>query len=119
LASGSKGNAYTVTSGETALLLDAGIPAQEIRQKSGFAKICGALITHSHLDHSKAAAELMKRGVDVYSSADTAQSCNLAGHRLHVVEAFKSVKICGFEVLPFDVQHDVPNLGYLITTKSA
>jgi phosphoribosyl 1,2-cyclic phosphodiesterase len=118
LASSSKGNAYTVTSGKTTLLLDAGIKVQEIRQKSGFAKIDGALITHSHQDHSKAAASLIKQGVDVYTSADTAASCNLSGHRLRIVEPLKNVKIGDLDVFPFDVQHDVPNLGYLITEAS-
>ena len=115
LASSSKGNAYTVSNGKTTLLLDAGIKAQEIRQKSGFVKIDGALITHAHLDHSRAAASLMKTGIDVYTGADTATACNLTGHRLCVVESFKNTRIGGFDVYPFDVQHDVPNYGYLIT----
>jgi phosphoribosyl 1,2-cyclic phosphodiesterase len=111
LASSSKGNAYTVTSGGTTLLLDAGIPAKEI----SFAKIQGAFISHAHSDHSKAAADLIKHGTDIYTGADTAKACNLTGHRLHTVEPFKSVKVGGFEVTPFDVQHDVPNLGFFIT----
>jgi phosphoribosyl 1,2-cyclic phosphodiesterase len=116
LASSSKGNAYTVSDGKTTLLLDAGIKEQEIRQRSGFAKIDGALITHSHHDHSKAAGSLIRQGVDVYTGADTAISCSLTGHRLHVLEPLKTVKIGGFDVFPFDVQHDVPNFGYLIMT---
>jgi phosphoribosyl 1,2-cyclic phosphodiesterase len=115
LASSSKGNASTVTDGDTTLLLDAGIKAREIRRKSGFAKIDGALITHSHNDHSKAAGSLIKVGVDVYTGADTAIACNLTGHRLHVLEPLKTVKIGSFDVFPFDVHHDVPNFGYLIT----
>jgi phosphoribosyl 1,2-cyclic phosphodiesterase len=114
LASSSRGNAYTITDGETTLLLDAGIKAQEIRQKSGFVRIDGALITHSHNDHSKAAGSLIKLGMDVYTGADTAIACGLTGHRLHVLEPLKTVKIGGFDVFPFDVHHDVPNLGYLI-----
>jgi phosphoribosyl 1,2-cyclic phosphodiesterase len=115
LASSSKGNAYTVTDGKTTLLLDAGIKAQDIRQKSGFVKIDGALITHQHLDHSRAAASLIKQGVDVYSSAETAAACGLSGHRSRAVEPLQNLKIGSFNVIPFDVQHDVPNLGYLIS----
>lgn len=118
LASSSKGNAYTVTSGGTTLLLDAGVPAQEIRQKSGYVKLHGAFISHAHKDHSKAAADLMKRGVDVFTGVDTAKSCGLTGHRLHTIEPFKRVKIGGFEVTPFEVQHDVPNLGFVLSTDS-
>jgi phosphoribosyl 1,2-cyclic phosphodiesterase len=118
LASSSKGNAYTITSEGTTLLLDAGIPAKEIRQKSGFVKICAALISHEHKDHSKAAADLMKQGVDVFTGADTARSTGLTGRRLHTIEPFKTITIGGFSVTPFDVQHDVPNLGFLICTKN-
>ncbi len=118
LASSSKGNAYVIASGGTTLLLDAGVPAQEIRQKSGFIKLDGAFISHAHKDHSKAAAALMKQGVDIYTGADTAKSCGLTGHRLHPIEPFKSVKIGGFDVTPFDVHHDVPNLGFMLATAS-
>ena len=116
LASSSKGNAYIVSNKKTTLLLDAGITAKEIRQKSGFAKIDGALITHAHLDHSRAATSLMKTGVDIYTGADTATACKLAGHRLHIIEPFKNTRIGVFDILPFDVQHDITNYGYLITS---
>lgn len=116
LASSSKGNAYTVTSGGTTLLLDAGVPAQEVRQKSGFAKLHGAFISHAHKDHSRAAADLMKQGVDVFTGVDTAKSCALTGHRLHTLEPFKDISIGGFIVTPFEVQHDVPNLGFMLST---
>jgi phosphoribosyl 1,2-cyclic phosphodiesterase len=60
----------------------------------------------------------MKYGTDVYTGADTAKACNLSGHRLNVIEPFVNVKIGAFEILPFDVQHDVPNLGFMITDSS-
>ncbi|GHV35042.1 MBL fold metallo-hydrolase [Synergistales bacterium] len=76
------------------------------------------VILTSDLDHSRAAADLMKQGIDVFASADTAKSRALTGHRLHTIEPFRSVRIDGFEVTPFDVQHDVPNLGFIISTAS-
>ena len=49
LASGSGGNAYTISDGATTLLLDAGIPLKEIQVATGFKvrEIAGAFVTHS------------------------------------------------------------------------
>lgn len=69
LASGSSGNAYTISDGETSLLLDAGISLRDIQTGTGFRvrQLAGAFITHEHRDHSKAAKDLARLGVDIYS----------------------------------------------------
>ena len=68
LASGSSGNAYIIGDGETSLLLDAGIPLKAIQTGSGFRvrQLAGCFITHSHKDHSKAAKDLARLGVDIH-----------------------------------------------------
>ena len=55
LASGSSGNAYRISDGETALLLDAGIPIRVIKEALNFQvrNLDGCLITHEHGDHIK------------------------------------------------------------------
>ena len=89
LASGSSGNAYIIGDGETSLLLDAGIPLKAIQTGSGFRvrQLAGCFITHSHKDHSKAAKDLARLGVDIYTSAGTIEACGLSGHRIHAVKA--------------------------------
>ena len=64
LASGSSGNAYRISDGETALLLDAGIPLKAIQAGLGFRvrDIMGCFVTHAHKDHSKAAKDLARLG---------------------------------------------------------
>lgn len=119
LASGSSGNAYIVSDGRTPLLLDAGIPLKAIQVGTNFAvrKIAGAFITHSHQDHSKAAKDLARYGVNIYTSRGTIEACGLTGHRLHPVKALQEIAVGTFKVLPFDVEHDAPEpLGFLFAS---
>lgn len=120
IASGSSGNAYRISDGDTALLLDAGIPLQRIKQALNFRvrDLAGCLITHAHGDHAKAAGDLAKAGVDVYTSQGTIDACRLAGHHMKPMKALQEVMIGTFAVLPFDVQHDAPEpLGFLLTSR--
>lgn len=119
LASGSSGNAYIVSDGRTTLLLDAGIPLKAIQVGTNFTvrKIAGAFITHSHQDHSKAAKDLARYGVNIYTSRGTIEACGLTGHRLHPVKALQEITVGTFKVLPFDVEHDAPEpLGFLFAS---
>lgn len=120
IASGSSGNAYRISDGDTALLLDAGIPLQRIKQALNFRvrDLAGCLITHAHGDHAKAAGDLAKAGVDVYTSQGTIDTCRLTGHHMKPMKALQEVMIGTFAVLPFDVQHDAPEpLGFLLTSR--
>lgn len=119
LASGSSGNAYTISDGTTTLLLDAGIPLRDIQIGTGFKvrQLAGAFITHEHKDHSKAAKDLARLGVDIYSSRGTIEACGLSGHRFHAVEALREMELGSFKILPFDVEHDAAEpLGFLFTS---
>ena len=119
IASGSSGNAYSVSDGKTTLLLDAGKPIQAIKTALNFRvhELDGCLITHEHGDHVKAAAALAKAGIDIYASRGTIEAARLAGHRIHQVKALEAIQIKTFTVLPFDVQHDAQEpLGFLITS---
>lgn len=113
LATGSSGNCYRISDGHTALLLDAGIPFKQIqaglRYKTG--NILGCLVTHRHGDHSKAIPELVRRGVPVYGNDDT---CSLY-KGVHAVPDLKHFIIDSFDIVPFDVHHDVPCFGYEIS----
>ena len=116
-ASGSTGNCYKISDGTTSVLLDCGIPVRAIQIKCNFNldDITACLVSHSHKDHSKAATELARLGVDIYTSEGTIADCGLTGHRIKAVEALKQFKAGTFNVMPFDVQHDAPDpLGFLI-----
>lgn len=119
LASSSAGNAYRISDGRTSLLLDAGIPIKAIQVGCEFkvTRMDGCFVSHSHKDHSKAAKDLARLGVDIYTSQGTIEACGLSGHRIHAIKALQELTIGTFKVLPFDVQHDAPEpLGFLFTS---
>lgn len=120
LASGSTGNSYLVSDGVTSVLLDAGIPYREIQKKSGFvlSTVGGCLVTHDHSDHSKSGADLMKKSVDVYASAGTAEAMGWNSHRLHIVKSMESFTVGTFDITAFDVKHDCPEpLGFVMCSR--
>lgn len=120
LASSSKGNCYRVSDGETSVLLDCGIPYKKIMERLNFklSEISGVLVSHCHQDHIKAAKELARRGINIYSSKGTFNAAQLAGHRFKTVKALEWFEASTFSVLPFDVEHDAPEpLGFLLKSR--
>ena len=83
LASGSSGNAYLLTSGETRILLDCGLAYKKLLQLLDFKLPDAVLVTHEHKDHAKAAKDFLTHGVDVYMTRGTADALKLEeNHRL-------------------------------------
>jgi phosphoribosyl 1,2-cyclic phosphodiesterase len=121
LASGSKGNAYRITDGQTPLLLECGIPYREIQKSFGFhmSDVAGCLITHEHGDHSKSVKEVMKGAVDLYASQGTFIQLGIAGHHVKPIRAREQFQLGTWTILPFDVEHDVSEpLGYLLMNQN-
>nr|DAO04655.1 MAG TPA: YycJ-like MBL-fold protein [Caudoviricetes sp.] len=119
-ASGSGGNCYRLSDGETTVLLECGIPYRQIMQNIRFEirSIAGVLLTHDHMDHAKAAKDLAGFGIDIYSGEGTFKALGLSGYHFKTVRALQSFDIGTLNVFPFDVQHDVPEpLGYVITSR--
>ncbi|MBC3889474.1 MBL fold metallo-hydrolase [Acetobacterium paludosum] len=118
IASSSRGNAYRISDGQTSLLLECGVPIREIQKALQFQlhKIDGCLISHEHMDHAKAAKDLIKKGMDVYASLGTLKALDImSNHRTHHLFAQRASTIGTFNILPFDVQHDAAEpLGFLI-----
>ena len=119
IASSSKGNCYLLTErpGVAPLLLEAGIPIGKIKEALGFNlhEVAGALISHCHGDHSKAANDMLKAGVDVWTSEETAEALGIRNHhRTNILSADNQENIGEWVVLPFDLHHDVPTHGFLI-----
>lgn len=102
LATGSKANCYVLKrdNGEM-LILDAGLPISEIKKGIGFdvANLKGAVITHSHKDHSLSADKL-KDFTPVYKPY-------LGAKRQHTYMG-------DFEITSFDLPHSVENRGLVI-----
>lgn len=116
IASGSSGNCYRLKSGCSSLLLEAGIPIAKIKEAINYelSRLDGCLITHEHKDHSKAVAQLIAAGVDVYASEGTRNV--LVSPLIRPLSPSKCMRIGRWLVLPFKAFHDASEpLGYVIS----
>lgn len=104
LSTGSKANCYVLKrdNGEM-LILDAGLPVNEIKKGIGFdvANLKGAVIGHSHLDHSRS-AEKLRQLIPVWQP--------------YLSEAKRQHTHLGeFDIQCFDLPHNsVENRGFII-----
>lgn len=121
LASGSKGNCYLIDDGSTSLLLECGIPIKRIREglKFGLTDAAACLISHEHKDHSKAVEDVLRAGVDIYTSGGTIEALGLNGHRLHPVKDRQTFEVGSWVIRAFQTQHDCAEpLGFLLHSKA-
>ncbi len=120
-ASSSKGNLYTLSDGQERILIECGLPIREVKKLLGFSLsgISFCLLSHGHSDHSKAAADIMRAGVDIYTSQGTIDALKLHSHRAHVIRAGKQFASGNWIVLPIEAQHDAPEaLAFLVYNKT-
>lgn len=110
LGSGSSGNCYLLDDGNEILILEAGIPFEEVKKSIDYqvSRIVGVLSSHEHGDHRKHLHEYEKIGIPV-----------LKGNETHYYNSirFTASYFGRFYVQPFEVVHDVPCYGYLIFHK--
>jgi phosphoribosyl 1,2-cyclic phosphodiesterase len=118
IGTGSSGNAYILSNGDEALLIEAGVNIKEIKQALDFdfSKVVGCLVTHRHGDHAKSINEVMKLGIETYALMDVFKHTgfSLISKRGNEIISKKSFQVGNFKILPFDVKHDVPCVGFLI-----
>ena len=125
IASGSSGNAYLLDDGAgNKLLLECGIPFQRLLKALDFniLQISGCLLTHEHLDHSKAAKDLLKRSVTIYCSKGTAKALKIDDHwNCKAVPELKERRIDkAWTFAPFKVEHDAAEpFAFLIKSRFA
>lgn len=116
IASGSSGNCYKISNEDTTLLIECGIPYKKIQEALGFktASIDGVLVSHEHMDHAKACKDLIKAGVNIYTSAGTAEALGIdESHRFKKIIA---KTIGSFNVITFNLHHDAKEpIGFYIT----
>ena len=117
LNSGSKGNCYLLITPNETLIIEAGIRYKDILKGLDFKldKVVGCLVSHEHKDHSKSIEDLIKNGIDIYSSKGTLKTLGIENYRSKVIKANKKQQVGNFTILPFDVVHDAEEpLGFLI-----
>ena len=113
---GSSGNLHTCTDGQTKIALDFGVTFRQARQAldyqlSGFD---GILCSHVHSDHCKGLYKAASSGLDCYATEEVFDSLGIKSHRAHTIKPMEQFRIGCFQILPFPLEHDVPNVGFLI-----
>ena len=118
LASSSAGNAYIVSDNDTRILLECGVSHKKLQKLSGFSlsEFQACFVSHEHKDHSKAVAELISRGMEVYMSQGTADELNVDAVKL--IEHMEQVNVGSLDIVPFTTFHDAAEpLGFLVKSR--
>lgn len=104
--SGSTGNAYGISDGETKLMLECGVELKKLNKLSGYAleAFDAVLTSHSHGDHSATLYEMVKRGVPCYCTAETSQVYGISGEGVNTIDG-RAFQIKTFTVQPFPLIH--------------
>ena len=127
LASGSSGNSTYIKSGDTAVLIDAGIPYKAICERVSLAggdikDISAVAVTHSHSDHIAGLKTLLsKTGLPLYATTKTVEELieknALPGNAKIVFADSDSAVFGDFEIVRFKTSHDTAgSCGYRINT---
>lgn len=121
LGSGSKGNCYILrpTSGKC-LIIEAGVRWRDVKKAMHFDinAIEACIVSHSHGDHAGHVEEMLNACVTVGASAETFKAGGW-GHKVFqtVIKPRENLRFGEFGVYAFDLRHDVPCLGFIITHK--
>lgn len=121
LGSSSAGNCYVLHNAHEALIIEAGMPFADVRKAIDFKTsiIAGLILTHEHGDHAKHILQFAENGISCYMSSGTRRQLKSDSHRYHSIEAKKITHIGGFEVVPFDIEHDCAEpFGFIIQHKN-
>ncbi len=125
LNSGSNGNSYFIGAEDYGILVDAGISASMICSRLNIVGrdiqcVKALFLTHSHIDHVRGVAQLMKRyNIPVYASEDCVSvmndSCKTTNMTLFNVVT-PIINIEGLKIESFYTEHDSPgSLGFLVS----
>ncbi|SFW16613.1 Phosphoribosyl 1,2-cyclic phosphodiesterase [Chitinophaga sancti] len=118
LGSNSAGNGYLLraSNGDT-LLIECGVPMKRIKEALNFdLSRVSCIVSHCHGDHASSISDVLKSGISVWSNAHTLEEKGVRMHyRANILVAGITCHIEGFRVKAFDVNHDVPCHGFLIS----
>jgi phosphoribosyl 1,2-cyclic phosphodiesterase len=120
LGSGSAGNCYLLQGDKETLIIECGLPYKTILKGLDFnlSNVVGCVVTHEHLDHSKAISDITRKGIDVYSGEGTIIRSMPMMHRGKTIKSEEIFKVGEFIVLPLEAQHDAAEpLSFLIQHK--
>jgi phosphoribosyl 1,2-cyclic phosphodiesterase len=117
IGTGSQGNCYIIGDEKECLIIDCGVKPNQVKKALNFKtkNVVGCLITHSHGDHSNYAEQMLNMGIDLFAQKETFDVLKLKQkHKLNEIKPRSAFTLDNFKIMPFEVAHDVPTLGFLI-----
>lgn len=119
LGSSSKGNGYVINNETTCLIIEAGIPLNEIKKAIDYkiGNIACCLVTHRHGDHAKHLGDYAKSSIQCYATEPTLEGLS-THHNCHAIQLQEQITIGEWSVIAFPTEHDVDGaVGFLIYHK--
>lgn len=112
IQTGSIGNCFLLIGEKETLIIEMGVNFPFVKNALNYdlSKVVGCIVSHSHQDHCKGVKEAVKSGIEVYCGEQHVKHHNLKP----ILRSKETIKIGEFTVMPFDLKHDVPCLGFLI-----
>jgi len=119
LGSSSKGNCYILQGDSEVLIIEAGVKLDEVKRSLSFRtdNIVGCLISHEHNDHAGYIRQYSDSGITILTSKAVTDAKQLTkyNNRVKVVLPEHGYILGSFKIVPFEVTHDVPCFGFLIS----
>lgn len=119
LGSTSAGNCYIIENDTEALIIEAGVHLNLVKQALNFniRKVVGVLVSHLHGDHSGKGNSLkeFEKLFPIYCNDSVIEAKGL--NKAIEISHFKKFKVGDFTILPLSVEHDVPTLSFIIKHK--
>lgn len=130
LASGSSGNCFYLSAGDTAILIDAGLSQRHVKKalkekNLSLANVKGIFVTHDHADHIKGVSTLSNENViPVYATAEVHKGMkksycmtrDIDVPLVRKLEKGEELQLGSFTIHSFEVPHDgTDNVGYHIS----
>lgn len=127
LASSSDGNCTYVSSGETSILIDAGLGLRDVEGRlrsigADPARLKAICLSHEHSDHVAGMGPFQRKyGTPVYANAGTAEGASGSerheGVQWKIFTTGSAFSIGDLELEPFSVPHDACDpVGFIITS---
>lgn len=117
IGSGSKGNCYILRDSDEALIIECGVPFDEVKKAMNYdlKTVCGILITHEHKDHCKGVPDALTNGMNVYATKGTIEGMAIKSHRLNAITIDRPFFVGKFKIIPVKVMHDAKEpCGFII-----
>ena len=126
IASGSKGNSTLIESGNTRILIDAGINYSRIKDtlesiNVEMESLDGIIISHTHSDHIGGLAALIKKtGLPVFIKEELYPEIKkiVKDDNIIIVEEDKTT-IGNLDIEYISLSHDVPSFGFIINDEKS